>query len=71
MEYNTNNYNEILKALDLPNYWENRLKSKVNKKSVHSLRMLEHLGDNVSGTAIAQNCTQRIHILESMQRAFL
>lgn len=54
MEYNNNNYNEILKALELPTYWEGRLKSKLNKESVHSLRMLEHLGENVSGTAISQ-----------------
>ncbi|MDM1377751.1 HEAT repeat domain-containing protein [Myroides marinus] len=53
MEYNSNNYNEILKALDLPTFWEGRLKSKTTKKSAHSLRMLDHLGENVSGTAIS------------------
>ncbi|MDM1059765.1 HEAT repeat domain-containing protein [Myroides odoratimimus] len=72
MEYNTNNYNEILKALDLPNYWENRLKSKVNKKSVHSLRMLEHLGDNVSGTAIAQKLySENTHIRKHAKSIFM
>ncbi|MDR2221138.1 MAG: HEAT repeat domain-containing protein [Flavobacteriaceae bacterium] len=53
MKYNSNNYNEILKALDLPTYWENRLKSKAQKESELSLRMLDELGDNVQGTAIS------------------
>lgn len=53
MKYNTNNYKAILKALDLPSYWEGRLKSKVTKESKHSLRMLNDLGDILPGSAIS------------------
>lgn len=53
MKYNSNNYKEILKALDLPTYWEGRLKSKVHKESEHSLRVLDELGSLVASTAIS------------------
>lgn len=72
MEYNNNNYNEILKALDLPTYWEGRLKSKLNKDSVHSLRMLEHLGENVSGTAISQKLySENTHVRRHAKSIFM
>lgn len=72
MEYNNNNYNEILKALDLPTYWEGRLKSKLNKESVHSLRMLEHLGENVSGTAISQKLySENTHVRRHAKSIFM
>ncbi|MCC9044049.1 HEAT repeat domain-containing protein [Myroides sp. M-43] len=53
MKYNNNNYKEILEALELPAYWEDRLKSKIHKDSEHSLRVLDEMGSLVSGTAVS------------------
>ena len=53
MKYNATNYNEILKVLNLATYWESRLKFKRGKKSEQSLRMLDELGETVSGTVLS------------------
>lgn len=53
MELNENNYKEVLNALRLPEYWENRLRSKEQKCNSNTLRILDHLGENISGTAIS------------------
>lgn len=66
MKYNTNNYNEIISALDLSTYWESKLKCKTHTESERTLRMLDELGAMVQSTALshklyAENKSVRKH----------
>lgn len=53
MKLNTENYKEVLKVLRLPEYWEDRLSKKNEKSNANTLRILDSLGDNISGSAVA------------------
>ncbi|WP_267740698.1 HEAT repeat domain-containing protein [Myroides injenensis] len=53
MKLNTNNYKEVLSAFNLPEFWENCLRSSESKINVEALRFLEQMGTSVSGSAVA------------------
>ncbi|MHC5202733.1 HEAT repeat domain-containing protein [Myroides sp. LJL119] len=53
MKLNTQNYKQVLKALRLPEYWEDRLSNKNEKSNAETLRILDTFGENVSGSAVS------------------
>lgn len=53
MKLNTQNYKEVLNVLRLPEYWEDRLRNKKTTCNAQTLRVLDQLGDNISGTAVS------------------
>lgn len=53
MKINLNNYKEILRALDLPSFWEQRLKSKKLKNEGTALRILDDMSKEASSNAIS------------------
>lgn len=53
MKLNTENYKEVLNVLRLPEYWEERLRNKTQQCNAQTLRVLDQLGENISGTAVS------------------
>lgn len=53
MKVNTENYKKVLKVLRLPEFWQERLTAKDKRSNADTLRVLDSLGDNISGSAVS------------------
>ena len=53
MKLNVKNYREILKAFDLPSFWEDQLKTKNLRNKGVALRILDDISENASSIAIS------------------
>ncbi|MHC5309577.1 HEAT repeat domain-containing protein [Myroides sp. LJL116] len=53
MKVNTENYKKVLKVLRLPEFWQERLTTKDKRSNADTLRVLDSLGENISGSAVS------------------